>query len=67
MSYFLVVLIGKNGRNLPDNLQDTQGSWGMDIRLNGDCDCLLDRFIHMRGSRKDEFPTPLLEKMHKQS
>jgi hypothetical protein len=67
MSYFSVILLGENGCNLPNNLKDAQGSWGMDIGFNGDCDCLLDRLIHMRASRKDEFPTPLLEKMHKRS
>jgi hypothetical protein len=29
----------------------------MDIGFNGDCDCPLDRLIHVRVSRKDEFQT----------
>ena len=52
MGYSSVILVGENGCNLLNNLKDTQGSWGMGIGLNGDCDCPLDRLIHVRVSRK---------------
>ena len=66
MRYFGVILVGEHGCNLPNNLKDAQGSWGMDIGLNGDCDCLLDRLIHMRAPAKTS-SRPLCWKMHKQS
>jgi hypothetical protein len=52
MSDLLMVLIGENGSDLPDNLEHTQESWGMDVRLDGDCDGLLETLIHRLASRK---------------
>ena len=46
MGYSSVILFGENGCNLLNNLKDAQGSWGMGIGFDGDCDCLLDGLIH---------------------
>jgi len=43
----LVVLIGEDGCNLPDDLEHAQDPWGMDIGLDRDRDCLLETLIHL--------------------